>query len=140
LPATGKLIKFTMKKIIVLLILFYSIDNFSQSIDKKEDNKIYSVNGIDVKPEFPEGLEKLNSFINENLQKAGFQLEMKTKLYAVFVIEKDGSLSAIQILRAGNLRIKEELIKILKSLPKWTPGKQNEKVVRVHYSLAIDSK
>jgi protein TonB len=140
LPATGKLIKFTMKKIIVLLILFYSIDNFSQSIEKKEDNKIYSVNGIDVKPEFPEGLEKLNSFINENLQKAGFQLEMKTKLYAVFVIEKDGSLSAIQILRAGNLRIKEELIKILKSLPKWTPGKQNEKVVRVHYSLAIDSK
>jgi protein TonB len=129
-----------MKKIIVLLILFYSIDNFSQSIEKKEDNKIYSVNGIDVKPEFPEGLEKLNSFINENLQKAGFQLEMKTKLYAVFVIEKDGSLSAIQILRAGNLRIKEELIKILKSLPKWTPGKQNEKVVRVHYSLAIDSK
>jgi protein TonB len=140
LPATGKLIKFTMKKIIVLLILFYSIDNFSQSIEKKEDNKIYSVNGIDVKPEFPEGLEKLNSFINENLQKAGFQLEMETKLYAVFVIEKDGSLSAIQILRAGNLRIKEELIKILKSLPKWTPGKQNEKVVRVHYSLAIDSK
>jgi protein TonB len=129
-----------MKKIIVLLILFYSIDNFSQSIEKKEDNKIYSVNGIDVKPEFPEGLEKLNSFINENLQKAGFQLEMETKLYAVFVIEKDGSLSAIQILRAGNLRIKEELIKILKSLPKWTPGKQNEKVVRVHYSLAIDSK
>jgi protein TonB len=140
LPATGKLIKFTMRKIIVLLILFYSIDNFSQSIEKKEDNKIYSVNGIDVKPEFPEGLEKLNSLINENLQKAGFQLEMETKLYAVFVIEKDGSLSAIQILRAGNLRIKEELIKILKSLPKWTPGKQNEKVVRVHYSLAIDSK
>lgn len=129
-----------MKQIIVLLILFYSIDNFSQSIEKKEDNKTYSVNGIDVKPEFPEGLEKLNSFINENLQKAGLQPEMKTKLYAVFVIEKDGSLSAIQILRAGNLRIKEELIKILKSLPKWSPGKQNEKVVRVHYSLAIDNK
>ena len=45
-----------MKKIIALLVLFYSIDSFSQSVEKQEDNTIYAIAGIDVKPEFPGGL------------------------------------------------------------------------------------
>lgn len=130
-----------MKKVIAFLILFYSIDNFSQSIEKKDDNTIYDLTGIDVRPVFPEGQEKLNSYINENLLKVGFETQTKAnaKSFATFVVEKDGSLSDIKILGKGKVdsRKSEELIRILKSLPKWNPGKQNGQIVRVLYVLPL---
>lgn len=121
-----------MKKIIALLILFFSIDGFSQSVEKQSDNSIYDITGIDVKPEFPEGLEKLNYYIAENLLKAGFETKTKTnaKMYAQFVVEKDGSLSDIKILGKVDSRKADALTSILKSLPKWNSGKQNGKIVR----------
>ena len=142
----------TMKKIIALLILFYSIDSFSQSFEKHDDNLIYNMAGLNVKPEFPEGLLKLNSDINENLRKVGFGTETekktrantrvkekpKTKIYTMFVVEKDGSLSDIKVLGKVDSRKAEELIRILKNLPKWNPGKQNGIIVRVLYPLTID--
>jgi len=140
-----------MKKIIALLILFYSIDSFSQSTEKHEDNLIYDMSGLNVKPEFPEGLVKLNSYINENLRKVGFGIEKetktrantkvkekpKTKIYTLFVVEKDGSLSDIKVLGKVDAHKAEELIRILKNLPKWNPGKQNGIIVRVLYSLTV---
>lgn len=126
-----------MKKIVVALILFYSIANFSQSIEVTEDNAIYSLKGIDVKPEFPEGLDKLNAIVNESYLKAGFEFEIKGKVYSIFVVEKDGSLSDVNILRGLDSVKAKELIRILKSLPKWNPGKQNGKIVRKHYVLPL---
>jgi len=140
-----------MKKIITLLILFYSIDSFSQSIEKHDDNLIYDMVGLNVKPEFLEGLVKLNSYVNENLRKVGFGAETetktrpntrvkekpKTKIYTMFVVEKDGSLSNIKVLGKVDTRKAEELIRILKNLPKWNPGKQNGIIVRVLYPLTI---
>ena len=126
-----------MKKIIVLLVLFYSVDSFSQSTEKTEDNNIYSVSGIDVKPEFPEGLDKLKSLVNESYLKAGFESEVKGKVYALFVIEKDGSLSGVKILRGVDSVKAKAIIQILENLPKWNPGKQNGKIVRVLYTVQL---
>jgi len=126
-----------MKKIITVLILLYSVTNFSQSNQTNEDNLIYNVTGLDVKPEFPEGKEKLNSYINESIQKAGFKSKLKAKAY-LFVVEKDGSLSDITILPAVDAAIAEELIRILKSLPKWNPGISGGKPARVYFRLPIN--
>lgn len=129
--------KFTMKKIIALLILLYSIDIFSQSAENQEDNNIYAIAGIDVKPEFPGGLEKLNALVNESYLKGEFASEIKGKVYAIFVVEKDGSLSDVKILRGVDAAKAKEIIRILKSLPKWNPGKQNGTIVRVMYALPL---
>lgn len=126
-----------MKKVIALLMLFYSISNFSQSAEKSEDNNIYNTAGLDVKPEFPEGLEKLNALVNESYLKAGFASEIKGKVISMFIIEKDGSLSDVKILRGVDTVKAAALIKILKNLPKWNPGKQNGKNVRTLYSLPL---
>lgn len=126
-----------MKKIIVLLILFYSIDSFSQSVEKSEDTNIYNLAGIDVKPEFPEGLDKLNAIVNESYLKAGFESEVKGKVYALFVIEKDGSLSGVKILRGVDSVKAKAIIQILENLPKWNPGKQNGQIVRVLYTVQL---
>ena len=126
-----------MKKIIILLILFYSITSFSQSVEKQEDNNIYNTAGLDVKPEFPGGLDKLKSLVNENYLKSEFASERKGKVYAMFVIEKDGSLSDVKILRGVDTDKAKVLIQILKNLPKWNPGKQNKQTVRVLYALPL---
>lgn len=125
-----------MKKIIALLVLFYSIDNFSQSAEKPEDNNIYAITGIEVKPEFSGGLDKLNSLVNESYLKV-FPSEIKGKVYTIFVVEKDGSLSDVKILRRVDTDKAATLIQILKNLPKWNPGKQNGQTVRVLYALPL---
>lgn len=125
-----------MKEIIVLLMLFYSIDNFSQSTVKQEDNTIYNSAGIDVKPEFPGGLDKLISYVNESYFKT-FPSEVKGKVYLIFVVEKDGSLSGIKLLRGIDPPKAKELIRIVQNSPKWIPGKQNGKTVRVLYTVTM---
>ncbi len=127
----------TMKTAIIILLMFYSVNNFSQTTEKPLDNNIYSLNGIEVKPEYPDGLEKLNALVNERYLNAGFASEIKGKVYSLFVVEKDGSLSNVKILRGVDQKKAKEIIKILESLPKWIPGKQNGQTVRVHYALPL---
>lgn len=132
-----------MKKTITLLLIFYTIINFAQNTEKQNDSLIYALNGIEVKPEFPGGLEMLNLFINESILKAGFETQKNTKtktsakIVALFVVEKDGSLSDIKIYGEVDSLKSEELTRILQSLQKWNPGKQNRVIVRVHYTLPL---
>ena len=130
-----------MKKLIALLILLSSVASFSQQVEKQNEDLIYSLEGIDVKPEFPEGLDKLNSYITENELKLGLEKQTKTseKSYAMFVVEKNGTLSAIKMVGKAkeDVRKTEALTQLLQSLPRWNPGKQNGKVVRVLYVLPL---
>ncbi len=131
-----------MKKTILLLMLFHSIIGFAQNTEERNDQLVYDVNGIDVKPEFPEGLEKLNSYIKENLLKSGFETpktsKTNTRSFATFIVEKEGSLSDVKIYGKMDSRQSEELIRILKNSPKWNPGKQNGIIVRVLYLLQLN--
>ena len=127
-----------MKKIILLLLLFHTITNKAQNIQKLND-PIYDVKALDVKPEYPDGLEKLQAYIIENFQKSGKQLPPTAKVVALFVVEKDGSLSDVKIYGKVSTAINQELVKIIKTLPKWHPGKQNGTTVRVLYPLSLFS-
>ncbi|WP_264553719.1 energy transducer TonB [Flavobacterium sp. N2038] len=101
----------------------------------EEENQVYNTAGIEVRPEFPGGQEALEHFLKDNYKKP--QNDLKGKVYATFIIEKDGSLSDIKILRDIGFGTGAEAIRVLKNSPKWTPGKQNNKVVRVLYSMPI---
>ncbi|HNP34046.1 MAG TPA: hypothetical protein PKN96_12205 [Flavobacterium sp.] len=125
-----------MNKLIALLLLFYTAQSFSQTTQKTEDNTIYNTAGLNVKPEFPGGLDKLKATVNENYLKV-YNSEIKGKVYAMFIIEKDGSLSDIKILRGVDSEKAKELIRILSELPKWSPGKQHEQTVRTLYSVVL---
>ncbi len=146
-----------MKKLLILIVICCAQNIFSQTIPKgksteyeteapvsnapsntgtvKDDNQIYNTAGLDVKPEFPGGIEALNGFIKQNYKtpKEG----LKGKIYATFIIEKDGSLSDIKILRDLGHGTGAEAIRVLKISPKWSPGKQNNKTVRVLFSIPI---
>ena len=103
----------------------------------QEDNNIYNTAGIEVKPDFPGGLEKFYSFVRKNFNAPEDEDFPGGKVFVKFVVEKDGSLTDIQVIRDAGYGTGKEAVRLLKSSPKWTPGEQNGKKVRVQYSLPI---
>jgi protein TonB len=101
----------------------------------EDDNQIYNTAGIEVKPDFPGGLDKFYRFVGKNYtapEDCG-----SGKVFLTFVVEKDGSLTDIKVLREVCPGSGKEAIRVLKSCPRWNPGEQNGKKVRVLYSLPI---
>nr|WP_315251902.1 energy transducer TonB [uncultured Flavobacterium sp.] len=101
-----------------------------------EDKGIYNLAGIEQKPEFPGGIEKFYSFIGKNYTPPEEE-GLKGKVYVTFVVEKDGSLTDIKVIRDIGYGTGKEAIRVLNKCPKWLPGEQNGKKVRVLYSLPI---
>ncbi|MND91793.1 Gram-negative bacterial tonB protein [compost metagenome] len=77
----------------------------------------------------------MNAFIKQNFKST--KEGLKGRIYATFIIEKDGSLSDIKILRDLGYETGSEAIRVIKLFPKWSPGKQNNKIVRVLYSIPM---
>lgn len=107
--------------------------------DQNNENSIYNIVGLDVKPEFPGGIEKFYSFISKNLiisdeVKAN---KIKGRIFATFVVERNGQLSDIKILRDLKYGTGKEVLRVLNKSPKWSPGQQNGKIVRCQYSIPI---
>ncbi len=103
--------------------------------DVIEDNNIYNTAGIEVKPDFPGGIQKFYNYISNNFR---FEEEgVSGRVIVTFVVEKDGSLTDIKVVRDIGFGSGAEAIRVLKRSPKWIPGEQNGKKVRVLYSLPI---
>lgn len=101
-----------------------------------EDTKIYNSTEVDVKPIFPGGLQKFYRFIGNNFhspEEAG----LSGKVFVSFIIEKDGSLSEIKVLKDIGFGTGKEAIRVLKMCPRWIPAEQNGQKVRVLYSIPI---
>ena len=111
----------------------------SPTIQQEDENIIYSTAGIEVQPEFPGGNLKLFSFISTNFQYNDDmkENELKGRCIASFIIEKDGSISNIKILRSLGFGTEKEILRVLKSMPKWLPAEKNGKKVRCSYMLPI---
>ncbi|PKB17068.1 M56 family metallopeptidase [Flavobacterium sp. 5] len=101
-----------------------------------EDDTVRSIAGLEQKPEFPGGIEQFYKFVGENY-KAPEEEGLKGKVYVTFVVEKDGSLSELKVIRDIGYGTGEEAIRVLKLCPNWNPGKIKNKPVRTLYSLPI---
>ena len=106
------------------------------------DNTIYNSAGIEVQPGYPGGMEKFYGFIKKNYDIDGIREkltgDLNGKVFVKFVVEKDGTLTDIQVIRDLGYGTKEEAIRVLRKVPKWTPGIQNGKPVRASFSLPIN--
>jgi protein TonB len=102
----------------------------------EEDNTVYNTAGIEVKPDFPGGMDKFYKFVGNNYQTPE-EDGLKGKVYVTFVVEKDGSLTDIKVIRDIGFGTGKEALRVLNKCPRWTPGEQNGKKVRVLYSLPI---
>lgn len=107
--------------------------------EKEDDNTIYNSAGIEVQPEFPGGNKVLFTFISKNFKYTDEmkENELKGRVVASFVVEKDGSITDIKVVRGIGYETDYEVIRVLKSMPKWIPGEQNGKKVRCSYVIPI---
>lgn len=126
-----------MKKILIITFaFFFSYIVSAQETTNDTDNNIYNIAGIEVKPEFPGGIYKFYAFIAKNFRTPDVK-NLNGKVYATFVIEKDGSLTDIKVIRDIGHGTGKEAIRVLELSPKWMPGQQNGKTVRCTYALPI---
>ncbi len=89
----------------------------------------------EVVPEFPGGLEKLQEFIHANLRPV--KGAAGKRLILSFIVEKDGSLTDIKVARGINDEADREAVRVIKLSPKWKPGHQAGKLMRVAYSIPV---
>jgi hypothetical protein len=129
-------VQYTIETVVEENSIFYSPDSIDRNMEKNEDNTVYNTSGIEVKPEFPGGIEKFYSFVQKNYQMPD-QEGLKGKVYVTFVVEKDGSLTDIKVLRDIGYGTGKEAIRVLKATPRWNPGEQNGKRVRCTFSVPI---
>jgi protein TonB len=102
------------------------------------DNAILSSNVVDKMPEFPGGIKKFYTYVGNNFEKPELETENAIRVSVSFVIEKDGSMTDIKVLKDPGYGLGAEAIRVLKSLKtKWSPGMYEGKAVRTSYNLPI---
>lgn len=102
----------------------------------EEDNTIYNSAGISVSAEFPGGNDKFREFVLKSFQTP--DEEVSGKVIITFVVEKDGTMSDIKVVRDVGYGTGKEAIRVVKSCKtRWAPGEQNGKPARMQYVLPI---
>ncbi|QYJ68327.1 energy transducer TonB [Flavobacterium litorale] len=93
---------------------------------------------LDESPEFPGGLEKFYKIVGRKFNAPQLDQEMQLRVYVSFVVEKDGTLTGIKVIRDPGYGAGKEAIRVLKSIEtKWKPGKMKGVPVRTAYNLPI---
>jgi protein TonB len=102
-----------------------------------EPDKVFDV--VEQMPLFSGGQVELMKYLSANVKypveasKKGIQ----GRVIVQFVVEKDGTISNVKVVNNADEQLKEEAIRVVKTMPKWVPGKQNGKEVRVKYTLPV---
>jgi protein TonB len=101
-------------------------------------NKVYEA--VEQEPTFPGGPDAFNKFLSNTIKYPAVDRENNVtgKVYVSFVVEKDGSLTDIKAIRGPSETEKDEAIRGLKKSPKWKPGIQNGRPVRVLYTIPVN--
>lgn len=105
----------------------------------KEDMGIHEVGDIQAYPEFEGGMKAWAKFIQRNLRypNAAQEVDIQGKVFISFVIEKDGSVSNVTVLKGIGYGCDEEAVRVISKSPKWKPGRQNDQNVRVRYNMPL---
>lgn len=116
--------------------LWTRVTSFPQDDCSTVMDTIYST--VTQMPEFPGGASAMLTYLRKNLRYPYEPFEKIVSVVVKFVVEKDGSLSHVYIKRgADDLSLDKEALRIVKSMPKWTPGYKDGKPVRVYISIPV---
>ncbi|MBR5574558.1 MAG: energy transducer TonB [Paludibacteraceae bacterium] len=108
-------------------------------VEEEEEEVIFVV--VESMPEFPGGQQAMMRYIGENIKYPVIAQEngIQGRVICQFVIEKDGKVTDIQVVRSsGEPSLDKEAVRVINSMPKWKPGKQRGKPVRVKYTIPVN--
>lgn len=103
----------------------------------EEENKVFDI--VEQQPLFPGGPAALMKYLSEHTKYPVVAQEngIQGRVTVQFVVEKDGSISDVHVLRGVDPSLDKEAVRVVKSMPRWTPGKQNGITVRVNYRVPV---
>lgn len=115
---------------------------FAQEVcntDSLAEEPVYLV--VEHMPKFPRGQAALFRYLSKNVQYPAFCQEKGIEGRAVcqFTVERDGSIEDVNLVHSsGNSLLDNEAVRVIKSMPKWKPGRQRGKLVRVKYAVPVN--
>jgi protein TonB len=119
---------------VLALLLMVNTNAMAQN-KKAANDKV--LEKAEVMPEFPGGDQAMMKFVSENVQypEEAKEKEISGRVIVGFIVEKDGSISDVKVAKGIGGGCDEEAVRVVKAMPKWIPGKQDDKPVRVSYTM-----
>jgi TonB family protein len=119
-------------------------DEFKAFINQDESEMLRSneepiFNAVENNPEFPGGTAAMYKFLGENIKypKTAQRANVSGRVFVKFIVEKDGSIAVVEVMKGIGFGCDEEAKRVIMSMPRWKPGLQNGKNVRVYYNMPV---
>ena len=130
-----------MKKLIILsLMALFGLTTVSaqKTVVAQKNQKVFDV--VEQMPEFPGGIKALLDYLCQNVKYPADAENQKVegRVIATFIVETDGTINNVEVVKPVFPSLDAEAIRVLSGMPKWTPGKQSGKEVRVKYTVPIN--
>ena len=112
--------------------------NAQKTVVAQKNQQVFDV--VEQMPEYPGGMQALFEYLSQNLKYPEDAKEQKIegRVIAIFVVETDGSISNVEVVKPVFPSLDAEAVRVLSGMPKWKPGMQSGKVVRVKYTVPIN--
>ena len=129
-----------MKKLIIMsLMVLFGLTTVSaqKTVVAQKNQQVFDV--VEQMPEYPGGPGALIEYLSQNVKypEDAKQQKIEGRVLATFVVETDGSVSNVEVVKPAFPSLDAEAVRLLSAMPKWIPGKQNGKVVRVKFTVPI---
>jgi protein TonB len=129
-----------MKKLLLMsLMAMLGLTTVSaqKTVVAQKNQQVFDV--VEQMPEYPGGMQALFEYLSQNIAypEDAKQQKIEGRVIAIFVVETDGSISNVEVVKPVFPSLDAEAVRVLSGMPKWTPGKQSGKVVRVKYTVPI---
>ena len=122
------------------VVVVHEIKNEVIVNETPKQDKIFTA--VEEQPKFPGGNAEMYKWISKNIRypEAAAHDSIQGRVTLMFVVEKDGSIGDVKVVRGKHPDLDEEAVRLVKSFPKFTPGKINGTPVRVWYTLPVSFK
>ena len=104
---------------------------------KPDENAIFQV--VETQPEFPGGMAELMKYLQKNTRypKVCKEQGLQGRVIVQFVVNTDSTISDVKVVKPVNPHFDQEALRVVKAMPKWKPGTQHGKPVRVRFTLPV---
>lgn len=111
-------------------------------VEKPKEEGPLSVAMVEQKPSFPGGESAMHKWLQDNIiyPAAASEEGVQGKVTVQFIVEKDGSITHVQVVRGKHPALDAEAARVIRKMPRWTPGRNNGQPVRVTYHLPVQFK
>ena len=129
-----------MKKLILMLLMAVCClmtANAQKTVVSQTNQKVFDT--VDQMPEYPGGMQAMIEFLQTNMKypEDAAKQKVEGRVMVQFVVETDGSVTDVHVAKQVFPSLDAEAIRVVQAMPRWTPGKDKGKVVRVKYNLPI---